>query len=240
MSFGEKEFFDNIADKFDSKYNAYSRLAGRQRIKNRIELFNKHCEFRHGLKVLELGCGTGAYTRELVKYDCALFCSDISHNMIRKVREKGLSQSNLCCVIADMIELPFRDNSIDIIVGNSILHHLDINRVIPQIFRVLKKNGRFAFSEPNMINPQVFLQKNIRFLKKLAGDSPNETAFFRWDLETVFKQNGFASISVKPFDFLHPSIPDFLVKGFNKLGGILEKIIFVKEIAGSLLITGVK
>jgi len=37
----------------------------------------------------------------------------------------------------------------------------------------------FTFAEPDMLNPQITLQKNIPALKRRLGDTPDETAFSR-------------------------------------------------------------
>lgn len=236
----EKEYFDKIADLFDARFNFYSKCAGILRIQRRIDLFFKHCQLRPASKILEIGCGTGEYTKGLLKYACNLFCTDISYNMLDKALNKLPKQNNLYFFVCDIEHLPVKDNTFDAIVGNSILHHLDVEKATSSIFRVLKDKGRFAFSEPNMMNPQIFIQKNIKFFKKLSGDSPEETAFTRSHIKKIFKKAGFRSVNVEPFDFLHPYTPGPLVKIISKIGLALEKILLIREIAGSLFITGIK
>lgn len=92
------------------------------------------------------------------------------------------------------------------------------------------------FTEPNMMNPQVALIKNVPFIKRRAGDSPDETAFFRWQIAKEFHNAGFVDISVKPFDFMHPQMPACLLNLTDGLTIILEKVPLVREIAGSLII----
>lgn len=240
MKAREKLYFDKIADLFDNHYNVYSKPTGRLRVKRRLALFSKHCQLRTGLKVLEIGCGTGEYSRGLMECGCALFSTDISFNMLNKATKKIAKQNNIHFFISDSEELAVKDNVFDAVVGNSVLHHLDVRKVLSQIFRALKKSGKVAFSEPNMLNPQIFLQKNIKFFKKISGDSLNETAFTRWYIKNIFEEAGFKNIAVKPFDFLHPYTPLSIVRIIEKLALVLEKILLVKEISGSLLITGEK
>ena len=140
---------------------------------------------------------------------------------------------------SDIEHLPICENSCDVILGNSVLHHLEIESALKEIFRVMKKGARFAFSEPNMLNPYIFLQKRIKFIKKLTGDSPGESAFFRWDLKRVFEKAGFRNVIIKPFDFLYPYTPVSLLNIVDKLGMFLEKTA-LKEVAGSLFIAGEK
>ena len=235
----EKEYFDKVADVFDTHLNVYAKPAGELRVKRRIELFSRHCQLRTGLRVLEIGCGTGEYTKGLLERCRPLFCTDISFNMIKKAREKSERLSSLYSFVCDIEQLPLKDSIFDAVVGNSILHHIDTNVALRQIFRVLKDGGRFAFSEPNMFNPQIFLQKNIKFIKKISGDTPGEKAFYRWQIKRMFEKAGFKNIKVAPFDFLHPHTPNFIIKTVEKIGLALEKT-FLREIAGSLLIVGTK
>jgi ubiquinone/menaquinone biosynthesis C-methylase UbiE len=136
--------------------------------------------------------------------------------------------------------MPFRASTFDAVVGSSILHHLDIIPALREINRVLKDCGRISFAEPNMMNPQIMLQKNIPLLKKFLGDSPDETAFFRWRLYELLKKEGFSEINITPFDFLHPMTPTSLIGLVNRTGMFLEKTPLLKEISGSLIISAVK
>lgn len=238
----ERDFFDSVAGIFDGGLNAYSKLAGRLRLRRRINLFLKALKAGYCPSVLEIGCGTGEYTRGLKSEKIRLFCADISYNMIKKAREKNPGAPNVYFVVSDAYRLPFKDGAFDAVVGNSILHHIvRVAEAVSQIRRVLKDGGRFAFSEPNMLNPQIFLQKNIAFIKKLSGDSPSEGAFLRWQIAKVFRGAGFRDVKVTPFDFLHPCCPGIFAGLLNRIGmRLFEKTALLKEIAGSLFIRGEK
>jgi SAM-dependent methyltransferase len=133
--------------------------------------------------------------------------------------------------IVERIDGPF-----DAVVGSSILHHLDIENALSKVFDLLEPGGVMCFAEPNMLNPQIFLQKNIPWLKKKLGDSPDETAFMRWQLKNLLKIKKFEDISIIPFDWLHPATPPLLINSIIKLGSVLEKFPIVREFAGSLII----
>ena len=100
----------------------------------------------------------------------------------------------------------------------------------------IKPKGKLIFAEPNMLNPQLLVQKNIPFIKKMLGDTPDETAFVRFSLKKKLKKYGFKNIQIKPFDFLHPFIPESLIKPVLAVQNIVEKIPVIKEISGSLII----
>jgi ubiquinone/menaquinone biosynthesis C-methylase UbiE len=235
----EKSYFDAIADQFDARYNVYSRRAGLVRVQRRAELFTAFCHLRPGLKTLEIGCGTGEYSKALLGHAAALFATDLSFSMLERAKIKLGGTRDVLFFVSDIERLPVSENSFDVILGNSVLHHLETGKALSEIFRAMKKGGRFAFSEPNMLNPQIFLQKRVKYIKKLAGDSPHETAFFRWDVKAMLEKAGFRNVIVRPFDFLHPYTPAPFINIVDTVGKFLERTP-LKEIAGSLFITGEK
>lgn len=236
----EGQYFDNIADVFDTRFNVYAKTSGALRVKRRIGLFFEHCRFKPGAKILEIGTGTGEYAKGLSGCGSSLFCTDISPKMLGKAIAKVAKQDNIHFFVSDIEQLPARNEVFDAVVGNAVLHHLDIEKTLPELFRVLKKGGVFAFTEPNMLNPQIFLQKHVRFLRRLAGDSDTETAFSRWQIRKIFESAGFKEVKAEPFDFLHPHTPGFISGVVNNAGLVLEKVFLFREIAGSLLIKGRK
>jgi len=100
--------------------------------------------------------------------------------------------------------------------------------------------GRFVFSEPNLRNPQVWLQKNVGWIKRLLGDSPDETAFRRGQLERTLKNHGLGEVSTTPFDWLHPWTPGAVIPLVGVLGSLLETTALIRELSGSLLIAAKK
>jgi hypothetical protein len=75
-----------------------------------------------------------------------------------------------------------------------------------------------------MLNPQIAIQKNVSWVKRKLGDSPDETAFFRWPLQRLLERTGFRDVRIDPFDFLHPKTPRLLVSRLNALGRFLENM----------------
>ena len=87
-----------------------------------------------------------------------------------------------------------------------------------------------------MLNPQIMIQKNVPIIKRWAGDTPSETAFFRWSLAGQFRAAGFRNVVVQPFDFLHPWLPDAWTGCMDSVGHTLEKTVLLREIAGSVYV----
>jgi ubiquinone/menaquinone biosynthesis C-methylase UbiE len=211
--------------------------AGKIRWQRRVKMLTSH--ILSSDNVLEIGCGTGYFTKEIAKTGAGVTAIDISPELL-KIAKDEIPDTNVSFVIENAYDLSFEANCFDSIVGSSVLHHLEIEKAISEMFRVLKPGGSLFFTEPNMMNPQIALQKNIPAIKRKLGDSPDETAFFRWSLMTLMRKTGFTNIVIKPFDFLHPAIPPALIPFISSLGETVEKIPVLKEIAGSLYISAKK
>jgi len=211
--------------------------AGKIRWARRVQMLTRH--INPGEKVLELGCGTGYFSREILKTGALVTAIDISPDLLAEAN-KNIQDPNITFCEENAYQMSFADASFDSVVGSSVLHHLDMEKAVSEMYRVLKPNGSVAFTEPNMLNPQIALQKNIPWLKQKMGDSPDETAFFRWSISSLLKKYNFTQIEVIPFDFLHPAIPPKLIKSVSGVGNFIEKVPLMKEIAGSLYIRAVK
>jgi SAM-dependent methyltransferase len=212
--------------------------AGRERAIRRTNLILEHARIRPGMNVLEFGCGTGLFSRKLAASGANVVSIDLSPDLIEEAKKEPIT--NVRYVVGDIESLDFSANSFDAVVGSSVLHHVDFTKALTEAYRVLKSGGRVAFAEPNMLNPQIALQKNVPFIKRRLGDSPDETAFFRWTIRRTLEEIGFTDIFIKPHDFLHPAIPTSFIPFVKDCGNILEAIPIIREIAGSLLFAGTK
>ncbi|PIE46518.1 MAG: hypothetical protein CSA42_08135 [Gammaproteobacteria bacterium] len=113
-------------------------------------------------EVLEIGSGTGNLTHGLCSYSSLnkIHCSDVSLRFIERLKLRIESTKHRDIVLIyrfDANHLPFRDNSMDSIVGHSILHHLEyFERTLSNVFQVLKKGGVAMFGEP-ILNTYAFV-----------------------------------------------------------------------------------
>jgi ubiquinone/menaquinone biosynthesis C-methylase UbiE len=164
---------------------------------------------------------------------------DISPELLAAAREH-CPTVNVTFQIQNAYALEYEDSVFDAVVGSSVLHHLAIEQALTQIYRVLRPRGIICFTEPNMLNPQIAIQKNVPAVKRRLGDSPDESAFFRWALRRQLERADFARIQIRPFDFLHPKTPSRLIPLIRTAGDWCERIPLISEIAGSLYIKAVK
>jgi ubiquinone/menaquinone biosynthesis C-methylase UbiE len=108
----------------------------------------RHMNFPPGAFVLELGCGTGQLwfdNQDRLPTGVAFTISDLSAGMVSAARSRitGLVDNFRFCVI-DAEDLPFEDQSLDILIANHMLYHVpDLEKTLSEIRRVLKIGGTF-------------------------------------------------------------------------------------------------
>ena len=110
-----------------------------------------------GLQVLDIGCGKGERSLELAKLGARVQGVDISPAYVQTAREEasaaGYSDSQVHFSTMDAHRLEFPDETFDLVVGDGILHHLELDVSTAEIMRVLKVGGRALFREPLRDNP---------------------------------------------------------------------------------------
>jgi len=205
------------------------------RLKRKIGMLLYRIEPGH--TVLEVGCGTGLLTAELAKTGAKIYALDISPELLSVAQER-VKSSQVAIFCGNAYSLAFEAEMFDFVVGLSVLHHLDIDRALCEFWRVLRKGGKVVFSEPNMLNPQIILERV--FFRKYFKNSPDESAFIRFLLKRKLVKSGYKDVTLYPFDFLHPRTPDFLTGFVDTLSRLIEKVPVISEIAGSLYIEATK
>ncbi|MDD8018775.1 MAG: class I SAM-dependent methyltransferase [Bacteroidota bacterium] len=212
--------------------------SGQVRAKRRSQLLIQYGRITKDSSVLDIGCGTGIFSRYFAEAGAKVTAIDISTDLLEQAKRE--TTQPITYILGDAENFPFDDRTFDVVVGSSVLHHLNPEIALKEIFRVLKPGGFVAFAEPNMMNPQIAIQKNIPFIKKMLGDSPDERAFVKGQAKRLLTNAGFTNVLVFPYDFLHPLVPKIFIKPISSLSRLLEKIPLIKEIAGSLVMAGRK
>lgn len=116
-----------------------------------------------GLRVLDLGCRTGALTQYYAEGNQVVGV-DVDRDALERARERlGIETA-----WADAEDaLPFEDASFDVAVMGEVLEHLaDPAAAVANVRRVLRPGGRFVGSVPNGFR----LKNRLRFLLGTAPD----------------------------------------------------------------------
>ena len=135
-------------------------------------------------RVLEYGCGKGKRAFELAGHGAAVVGIDISAEGIRqataRARTEGL-EDRLTFAVMNAERLEFPDDHFDIVCGNSILHHLNLDSACHELVRVLKPEGRAVFREPLGHNLLINLYRKLTPKMRTEDEHPLLTR----DLETL-------------------------------------------------------
>lgn len=99
---------------------------------------------------LEVGSGTGFFLLNLMQAGVARrgVVTDISPKMVevacRNAQRLDLDVSGR---VADAETIPYEDESVDLVVGHAVLHHIpDVTQALREVLRVLRPGGRFVFA----------------------------------------------------------------------------------------------
>lgn len=215
----------------------WSGHAGLIRAERRAAFLVAAARLGPGVRVLELGCGTGEFTKRLVDSGCELTAVDISEASVERCRER---LGDAADVIVGNIETGDGiGGEFDAIVGVSVLHHVDVDLTLRNVFPRLRPGGRFAFSEPNILNPQVWAERRFGVLRRLRHVLPHEIAFSAAGLRRTFEAAGLEVELAEPFEFLHAATPGRLIPVVERVERVLEGTP-VRSLAGSVRIAGRK
>lgn len=94
---------------------------------------------------LDLGCGTGRYSRLLhamLPDGSLLAASDVSAAMLAKVVARRDGRGPLVALRGTAEDLPVRTGSLDLVTAFNSVHHFDLGRFLAEVARALRAGGR--------------------------------------------------------------------------------------------------
>jgi SAM-dependent methyltransferase len=231
----EIEHHRGIADRAELIWN-WDSPSGRRRADRRAAIFVERGGLAPGRLALELGCGTGIFLARVAPAGARIVGLDLSADLLAKARLRLAGAPNVVLHRGNAEHSPYANASFDAVYGSSVLHHLDLDRALGEVFRVLRPGGRCVFTEPNVLNPQVAVMFRLGLTKRYFGVSPDEMAFSRFRALRALRRAGFAEPVVEPFDFLHPATPERLCRLVDRVGRWIERVPLVREITGSFVV----
>ena len=237
----EKEFHNELQSKSEGRFENIFYKA----LYNMYEDFSTYTSEKAKNKiVLDYGCGVGSITQKVSKLNPSkLFGIDISEVSINKAIEEAKKLNLKIDYSVDNCEkTKFETETFDLVFGSGILHHLNLEKSVSEINRVLKNDGEMVFIEPLGTNPL------INFYRKLTpkSRSVDEHPFLKKDFD--FINSLFKQVTIKYYGFF--TLVFFLFYGNPKKSVIFKmvsrlddyffKIKFFKNFAWSMLIVAKK
>ncbi len=145
-------------------------------------------------QILDVGCGDGA-TEIFVRSHFPAWHTtaiDVSEKSLQQAKQRELS--NVSFLWYNGREIPFEENSFDIVFVAAVLHHIDVslhNVFLKEIYRVLKKGGRMYVFEHNPLNPAT------RYLVKTCVFDKNAHLLSYRYTHRLLRSSGFTLIQKK-------------------------------------------
>ncbi|MFP4458458.1 MAG: class I SAM-dependent methyltransferase [Candidatus Zixiibacteriota bacterium] len=181
-----------------------------------IKAIEKHVDPK-GLRILEVGAGTGRDSYELAKKGAEVYVLDYAESALMLYKKQNMEKDQKAiAVCGDAFGLPFADNSFDIVFHQGLLEHFrEPLGIIKENQRVLKPKGFVIIDVPQRWHIYTVIKHIlIAFNSWFAGW---ETEFSITQVEKILKQH-----DLEPFDFygewMYPSL------AYRTLREILWKI----------------
>lgn len=154
-------------------------------------------------------------------------------------------------LVCNIEELPFKDNSVDVIINIAVLEHVSSpEKIVTEIYRVLKKGGVvysfFPFIQGFHASPFDFQRRTIEGLKFLYNKFETEelrvsggpTSGFLWVFQEWIAL--LLSFGIKPLYFIIHFLVMILTFPIKFLDAILSKHPFAKNISSGFIFVGIK
>ena len=212
----QKEFWEN-KDKIKRRHPAHPAVWAY--VAPKIKFIQKNVPLAKDISLLDVGCGNGFFTYHFAKI-CQVTGLDFSKQML------ALNPHNrLVCGQAE--NLPFADNSFDVVFCSSLLHHL------PQPAKAVEEMKRVArsyviVSEPNRNNPLLF------FFNLFRKEEKGGLKFTKNYLIGLGQNLGLKKITCLTSGMVFPNktpkvlLPFLKLFDFNQPWGAIVTVIFEK------------
>ncbi len=147
-------YHDAAADEYDAKWGIDFGATGQEQVRMKLSKALGGLDGARFGDALEIGSGTGYFSLNLLQLGIVerLTATDISPGMLRRLagtaEALGLEAET---VATEAEQLPFADESFDLVFGHAVLHHIpDLSRALAEFKRVLRPGGAIAFcGEPS-------------------------------------------------------------------------------------------
>ena len=203
------ELHETLADGWDSRYKAGTFLKrSKFFIDQIIPLLNSNGCW------LDLGCGSGYFSRLLNERGACVEGVDGSAEMVRNAKKlsmsvKNASQSLLFKTVQSLEELDYSNGSFDGVICLSVLEYLSHpEKCFGEIVRVLRPGGKLVVSVPNR---RSLVRNMLKLYNKIAEDSQlkylevSNHAWIRGELDILSRKYSLTDVALLSFDPFFPS-----------------------------------
>jgi SAM-dependent methyltransferase len=189
----EREFFDS----FEQRHGEYDVLA-ESSYRRILTVFEREMNLFRDRTCVDLGCGTGAFTRRLTAFGLRATGIDISERSIQRATALGGGTF----LVGDICGSALEDRQFDYVMMSGVLHHLpsraERSRALREAWRLLKPGGRFYSYDPNGHSPSMWLYRHPDSpLYSAEGKTENEILLTRAQLALELQAAAFTGVRVR-------------------------------------------
>jgi len=181
---------------------------------------------KEGEAILDLGCGTGRITAQIFEFNKTVVGVDLSDQMLEVARKK-LPEASF--IQADILSLPFADNSFDKVVSSLVFQFLpDIEKPLKEVSRVLNPGGTLFITD--FIKDAPLDWSNVKYQKeKIFKGSIGELSKFRSAKEYEETANlvGLKLMKMIPLRVRESAKELLTENSWNEIQGSFASVIFV-------------
>lgn len=169
-----------------------------------------------GKNILDAGCGTGRYIDLMSRFrPDAIDGIDVSARMIEVAKAKFQHDPTISLRIADIVSLPYPDNSFDFILSTLMLDHLShLRDGIQELARVLCPHGSLVISVYHPNGEQLGWKRTFR----TANEKEHLYAVKYYGHKLHEYISAFRSFNLKVAQIVEPVIDEYLEPYFRKAG----------------------
>jgi ubiquinone/menaquinone biosynthesis C-methylase UbiE len=184
-------------------------------LERRLEIMRRHVQLE-GERILDIGCGVGAFVRRLREFSPRVAGMDVD---AERVLEGGKEVPGLALAVGE--QLPYRDSTFDVVLLHEVLEHVtDDLATLKETRRVLAPGGKAVIFCPNRLYPfethGIFLGKryvfgNIPLVNYLPNGLrdylvPHARAYTKGRLSRIYRRAG-----------LRPLLHSYVFPGFDHI-----------------------
>jgi len=220
--------FTELAPRYEETVDAELSLFLGWRYQRFIETFIKHIPLENGDIVLDLATGTGVIPSKLEEHGVPqdhIHGLDITYSMLKRAKSRFLEnsedfQGKLVC--ASATDIPYRDKSFNIITCALATHHMDAEKLIAEIHRILQSEGIFSLADVGITSfwqlpgikmiARVFVffiflfRETLERARAEAGAVSQAHTIEKWG--ELLHKNGFRDIKITKLESKYSWIPE--------------------------------
>ncbi len=197
-----------------------------------------------GLKLLDVGCGTGYHLERYKKRGFSIIGVDGSPEMLKQAR---IANPEIEFQECDVDHIPLEDKSFDVIMCIEVLRYVpDIEPCLKEISRLLKPGGIALVTASPILQASLYPLVNKITSSKQVGNYTNLKQFFhsKGELEKKFKGAGFSTVevhgvyggSINWVEQVAPGVMPPLLRVWEKVDSLTADAPILKNFANMFLV----